>query len=154
MEVPQERARPPGDGVRHPIGGWDRPPGVGDVRVWAGINLVHWFDVAARAGVAVFGAHTRERIAALETGARIARASGEGAHTLWGLDVQTVHGFVWVNDLVVYGPPLSDQVIAGISAAMRAGCDGHAVFGGPNHRPAETAYVMTTWAAGLDVTPR
>ncbi len=148
-EVPGEQARLPGDGVRHPIGGWDRVPGVGDIRMWADINLVHWFDTAARHGVAVFGPHTRERVVALETGARIARASGEGVRTLWGVDVHADPGWVWINDLVVYGPPLSDEATAAVSAAVYEGCDGHAVCDGPNRQPADVVYVMTTWAAGL-----
>lgn len=149
-EVSWGRARPPGDGVRYPVGGWDRVPGMGDVRLWADIDLVHWFDTAASHGLVVFGPEQqRVEIAELEAAARIARASGEGVRTLWGLDVQTDDGFVWVNDLVVYGPALSDPVVAEVSAAVYRGCDGHALLAGPNCRYPGVYYVSTMWAAGV-----
>lgn len=149
MEVPGERARPPGDGVRHPIPGWDLVPGSGAVRMWADINLLHWLGTADRYGVTVFGPSGRAQIAALEFGARTARARGAGVRTLWGVDVHAADGWVEVTDLVVYGPALPDDVVAQVSGELDTAGSGHTLAVGPNYQPAEVGYTMTTWTARI-----
>jgi hypothetical protein len=106
--------------------GWPPKPGCcespsyhGVPRLWADFPLAEW--VAITPGV--LGYITVQEAAALDEIANRLRRSGEGAHALWGLDLQG-RGFE-PNDLVCFGPRLPDEVLADVEELFATRLGGH-----------------------------
>ncbi|ADG76910.1 putative protein OS=Tsukamurella paurometabola (strain ATCC 8368 / DSM / CCUG 35730 /CIP 100753 / JCM 10117 / KCTC 9821 / NBRC 16120 / NCIMB 702349/ NCTC 13040) OX=521096 GN=Tpau_0260 PE=4 SV=1 [Tsukamurella paurometabola] len=118
-----------------PRPGWDRTPGIGSIRLWTDCDLLAWFDAAAADGVALFGQQSRDEIRALTQATAMARMCGEGAKAIWGLDVlgpgdyspipTSMKRVLWANDLVCFGPQLTEEQTAQIQAHLDDGHDGH-----------------------------
>ena len=95
------------------------PPGLGSARIWGDFGLAAWIE----AGAAVLGPTTQREAAVLDGIAGRLRRGGEGARTLWALDL--LHPWQWrsypqtafaPNALVCFGPHLDSATIADVDS--------------------------------------